>query len=193
MNWQNRVNDQKSSHVMIVKRYPNRKLYDTEARHYIALEDIVNSLQEGKEVRVVDYATGEDLTAQVLSQAIAGREKKQSGFIPRPVLAGLIQAGGTTLEVMRRAMLLPLDLFRHVDEEIQRRIEILIQQGVLTEAEGMQWVEKLLSVSPRKLTDTLFEQEIGRIVAEQGVPTRDEFQHLVEQVDEIAHKLDSLP
>jgi polyhydroxyalkanoate synthesis regulator phasin len=129
----------------------------------------------------------------VLSQAIAGREKKQSGFIPRPVLAGLIQAGGTTLEVMRRAMLLPLDLFRHMDEEIQRRIEILIQQGVLTEAEGMQWLEKLLSVSPRKLTDTILEQEVGRIVAEQGVPTRDEFQHLVEQVDEIAHKLDRLP
>jgi polyhydroxyalkanoate synthesis repressor PhaR len=177
---------------MIIKRYPNRKLYDTEARRYITLNGVAELLRQGGDVRVVDYATGEDLTAQVLSQVIAGQEKKRGGFIPRPVLAGLVKTGGATLDVIRRAMLLPLDLIRHVDEEIQRRVEILIRQGELTEAEGMQWLDRLLAVSPPQVTDRIIEREIGRIMAEQGVPSRNEIQRLMEQVDALAKKLEEL-
>jgi polyhydroxyalkanoate synthesis repressor PhaR len=177
---------------MIIKRYPNRKLYNTAASQYITLDEIAELLRGGKEVSVVDSATGEDMTAQVLSQVIAGQEKRRGGYIPGPVLAGLVQAGDATLDVMRRAMLLPLDLFRHVDEEIQRRIEALVKQGDLTQAEGMLWLERLLTLSPRKATDLAIEREIRRIMADQGVPTHDEFQHLVEQVDALADKLDEL-
>ena len=141
---------------------------------------------------MVDSATGEDLTAQVLSQVIAGQEKRRGGYIPGPVLAGLVQAGDATLDVMRRAMLLPLDLFRHVDEEIQRRIEALVKQGDLTEAEGMQWLERLLALSPRKATDLAIEREIRKIMAEQDAPTHEDFQRLAEQVDALATKLDEI-
>jgi len=177
---------------MIIKRYPNRKLYNTAASQYITLEEIAELLRGGKEVNVVDSTSGEDLTAQVLSQVIAGQEKRRGGSIPGPVLAGLVQAGDATLDVMRRAMLLPLDLFRHVDEEIQRRIETLVKQGVLTEAEGLQWLDRLLALSPRKATDLAIEREIRRTMVEQGLPTHEEFQRLVEQVDRLANKLDEI-
>ena len=177
---------------MLIKRYPNRKLYDTRARRYVTLEGVAELLRKGEEVHVVDYATGEDFTAQVLSQVIAGQEKKQSGFVPRPVLAGLIQAGGTTLDVMRRAMLLPLDLLRHVDEDIQRRVEILVQRGELTEVEGMHWLEKLLALSPRMVSDAFVEGEIERVMSEQGTPTHQDFQHLLEEVDALTKKLDDI-
>jgi len=177
---------------MLIKRYPNRKMYNTEAKCYITLAGVAELQRQGEEVRVVDYASGEDLTAQVLSQVIVGQEKKQSGFIPRPVLAGLVQAGGATLDGLRRAMLLPLDLIRNVDEEIQRRIETLIQQGEVTEAEGMHWLDRLLAIAPRLVTDTVIEREIGKIISEQGVPTREEFHRLMEQVDALAKKLDEL-
>ena len=48
---------------MLIKRYPNRKLYDTAARRYITLEGVAELLRRDEEVHVVDYATGEDLTA----------------------------------------------------------------------------------------------------------------------------------
>jgi polyhydroxyalkanoate synthesis repressor PhaR len=177
---------------MLIKRYPNRKLYETEAKRYITHEHVAELLRQGEEVRVVDYATGEDLTSQVLSQVIAEQEKKRGGFVPRPVLTGLIQAGGATLEVMRRAMLLPLDLLSHVDEEIQRRIEILIQQGELTEAEGMHWLERLLAVGPRLATEAAIEREIRKIIDEQDVPNHEEFERLEGQVDGLAAKLDDI-
>lgn len=177
---------------MLIKRYPNRKLYNTQSRHYITLDGITDLLQEGVEVHVVDYASGEDVTAQVLSQVIANQEKKRGGFLPRPVLAGLVQAGGATLDGLRRAMLLPLDILRQVDEEIQHRIETLIKQGEVTEDEGMHWLDRLLSVSSRHISDVVIEREIKKIMVEQAIPTREEFQLAMGQVDALLKKLDEL-
>jgi len=177
---------------MLIKRYPNRKLYNTETKRYITLDGIADLLRENAEVHVVDYATGEDVTAQVFSQVIAGQEKKRSGFIPRPVLAGLVQAGGATLDGLRRAMFLPLDILRQVDEEIQHRIETLIQRGDVTQEEGMHWLDRLLLVSPRPGTEVMIEREVRKVMAEQAVPTQVEFLQLMEQLDSLAGKLDAL-
>lgn len=177
---------------MLIKRYPNRKLYNTESKRYITLEKIADLLRANVEIHVVDYASGEDVTAQVLSQVIVGQEKKRSGFIPRPVLAGLVQAGGATLDGLRRAMLLPLDILRQVDEEIQHRIETLIKKGEVTEAEGMYWLDRLLSVSPRLETEIIIEREVKKIMAEQAVPTWEEFQRIMNQVDSLSKKVEDL-
>ena len=63
---------------MIIKRYPNRKLYDTEAKQYITLEGIASVIRSGQEVQVIDHVTWEDLTALTLSQIILEQEKRQS-------------------------------------------------------------------------------------------------------------------
>ena len=68
--------------MTMIKRYPNRKLYDTEAKQYITLSGIAELIRQGGDIQVSDYATGEDLTALTLSQIIFEQEKKQSGFLP---------------------------------------------------------------------------------------------------------------
>lgn len=59
-----------------IKRYPNRKLYDTEAKRYVTLEQITQQIQQGHEVQVIDYETGEDLTNVTFSQIIFEQEKR---------------------------------------------------------------------------------------------------------------------
>jgi polyhydroxyalkanoate synthesis regulator phasin len=89
-------------------------------------------------------------------------------------------------------MLLPLDILRQVDDEIQHRIETLIKQGEVTEDEGMHWLDRLLSVSPRHISDVAIEREIKKIIVEQAIPTREEFQLVMGQVDALLKKLDEL-
>jgi polyhydroxyalkanoate synthesis repressor PhaR len=113
----------------LIKRYPNRKLYNTEAKQYITLDQIANLIREGNRITVVDHATGEDLTAVTLSQVILEQERKRRGFLPQSVLMGLIEAGGDTLVTLRHALARPLDLARHVDEEIEKRVQILISRS----------------------------------------------------------------
>src|SRR3954452_8993342 len=84
------------SATKIVKRYANRKLYDTERSCYVTLEDISVMIKAGDEVRVVDNKSGEDLTSVTLAQIIFETEKKKS-FMPLSLLRGLIQEGGDAL------------------------------------------------------------------------------------------------
>jgi polyhydroxyalkanoate synthesis repressor PhaR len=89
----------------VIKRYPNRKLYDTEAKSYVTLDQITQLIRNGEEIQVVDHESGEDLTNLTLTQIILEQEKKSSdGFVPRVLLTGLIRTGGDTLEQMRRSL-----------------------------------------------------------------------------------------
>ena len=93
----------------VIKRYPNRKLYNTEAKKYVTLAQIAHLIRDGQDVQVVDHSTGEDLTALTLTQVILEQERRQSGFLPQTVLTGLIQAGGDRLSNLRRALASPLE------------------------------------------------------------------------------------
>ena len=81
------------SATKIVKRYANRKLYDTERSCYVTLDDIAIMIRAGDEVRVIDNKSGEDLTSVTLAQIIFETEKKNS-FMPLSLLRGLIQDSG---------------------------------------------------------------------------------------------------
>jgi polyhydroxyalkanoate synthesis repressor PhaR len=177
----------------VIKRYPNRKLYDTEEKRYITLAEIAALIREGQEVSVVDHASGEDLTALTLTQVILEQERKRSGFLPQSVLTGLIRAGGETMGTLRRNLASPLDLARQVDEEIERRLQGLMSRGELAAEEGRRLRQKLLEPRlPVTNTPQLSEEELERVLDEQGVPTHEDLQGILEQLDTLAAKLDEI-
>ena len=69
----------------VIKKYANRKLYDTFSRRYVTLEVIAELLRDGHEVRVVDRTSGEDITAVTLSQILLDLERQRRG--PQPEAA----------------------------------------------------------------------------------------------------------
>lgn len=183
--------------MIVIKRYPNRKLYDTSVKRYITLEGIADLIRDGEEVQVLDHMTGEDLTALTLTQIIFEQEKKQSGFLPRSVLTGLVKAGGETIATLRRTLALPLDMLLQVDEEIERRVYSLIRQGDLEEAEGRLFLAKLLAQgmsSGGRSGRSVFltETEIEQYLASRGVPTKEDFHQLGHQLDILASALEGL-
>ena len=177
--------------MIIIKRYPNRKLYNTSAKQYITLEGVAHLIREGEEVQILDHATGEDLTALTLTQIIFEQEKKEGGFLPRSVLTGLVQSGGQTLSTLRRTLASPLNLRLHVDMEIERRLSSLVASGQLTEEESSMMKEKLLSTST-SIQDTTIpsEEELEQLLINRGVPTRDDLLELSNRLDDLFAKLD---
>lgn len=77
-----------------IKRYENRKLYDTTASEYVSLDDIAELVRSGETVEVVDNATGEDLTAQTLTQIILEEGKDGHQVIPSDLLHQLLRRSG---------------------------------------------------------------------------------------------------
>jgi len=76
----------------VIKRYANRKLYDTERSCYVTLEEISQMIKEGEDVRVVDNKSKDDLTAVTLAQIIVEEEKKVQKM-PLKLLRSIIQSG----------------------------------------------------------------------------------------------------
>lgn len=177
----------------LIKRYPNRKLYDTEAKQYITLEGIAVLIRKGEEITVIDHATGEDLTTLTLTQIIVELEKKQIGLVPRAVLAGLIQAGGDRLSAFQRTLAMPFNTLLQFDEEIRRRIQVLVYRGDLSEREGQSLQEKLLNQAiPEGRSQQVSDADIERALAIHQVPTRQDLQLLTDQLEELSMKLDEL-
>jgi polyhydroxyalkanoate synthesis repressor PhaR len=78
----------------IIKRYANRKLYDTEHSRYVTLDQISEMIRNGDDVKIVDNKTKEDLTTVTLAQIIFEEEKKQRSFLPLSAMRNIIQSGG---------------------------------------------------------------------------------------------------
>ena len=77
---------------MVIKKYENRRLYDTSASRYVNLDDVARIVREGGEVQVVDARTGEDLTRVILTQIIMEDAKGHESGLPLELLRKLIVA-----------------------------------------------------------------------------------------------------
>lgn len=88
----------KDRKTIIIKRYQNRKLYDTQNSTYVTLEDIGNMIRRGDDVRVIDNKTKDDLTSVTLTQIIFEEEKRKKSLLPLPTLKSIIRGGGDAIK-----------------------------------------------------------------------------------------------
>jgi polyhydroxyalkanoate synthesis repressor PhaR len=101
----------------IIKRYANRKLYDTEHSRYVTLDQISEMIRNGDDVKIVDNKTKEDLTTVTLAQIIFEEEKKQRSFLPLGAMRNIIQSGGQWFAEAQRRVQSILPGKRKGDEE----------------------------------------------------------------------------
>ena len=85
------------SERILLKKYANRRLYDTEKNAYITLSQVADLIREGRQVKVEDAKTQEDVTAYILTQVVLEEAKSKSILLPVPLLHLIIQYGDTVL------------------------------------------------------------------------------------------------
>ena len=79
--------------VAVIKKYSNRRLYDSAKKKYITLEDISDIIKSGKEIQVIDTQTKEDITKLILIQTILENEKNKEDILPASFLHSIIKYG----------------------------------------------------------------------------------------------------
>ena len=84
-----------------IKRYRNRKLYNTVTKRYITLDDVGELIRGGGEIMVTDSTSGEDVTALILTQIIMGQERRGQGIFSHGLLIELIRARLDTLAAVK--------------------------------------------------------------------------------------------
>lgn len=105
--------------MVVVKKYSNRRLYDTEESRYVTLEEMADKIRAGTDVRVVDAKTGEDLTQATLAQIIV-ESRGAARLLPVPLLTQLIRMGDDALaEFLGRYMTFALEMYLQAKQGAQ--------------------------------------------------------------------------
>jgi polyhydroxyalkanoate synthesis repressor PhaR len=121
------VGAQPANPPVVVKKYANRRLYNTEASSYVTLDDLANMVRQGRDFVVYDAKSGEDITRSVLTQIIVEEEAKGRNLLPESFLRQLIGFYGHSLQA-----LLPNYLenamagFARQQEQLRRSMEQLM-------------------------------------------------------------------
>lgn len=145
----------------IIKRYANRKLYDTEHSRYVTLDQISEMIRNGDDVKIVDNKTKEDLTTVTLAQIIFEEEKKQRSFMPLHAMRNIIQSGGEWFA------------------EAQRKIQNILPSKRREEGEDDEAAASVEEAEPT-----------GDGVADEAMLKKRSLQSLREWVDHSRHRLD---
>jgi polyhydroxyalkanoate synthesis repressor PhaR len=133
-----------SESVRIVKKYQNRKLYDTQDSCYVTLDGIAKMIRRGEEIVVIDNNSKNDVTALILTQVLYEQEKTNQSVLPVPILKNIIKSGSNNLfEFMQKYVLGALDAQVKAQKDMSKHIERLVKAGDLTSNEGETLINQL--------------------------------------------------
>ncbi|MBN8555112.1 MAG: hypothetical protein J0L93_06695 [Deltaproteobacteria bacterium] len=133
-----------SESIRIIKKYQNRKLYDTQDSCYVTLDGIAKMIREGEEIVVIDNNTKDDVTALILTQVLYEQEKTNQSVLPVSILKNIIKSASNNLyEFMQKFILGSLTSTAKTLEEMQIHIDRLVKKGELNSQEGAALINQI--------------------------------------------------
>ncbi len=166
--------------AILIKRYANRKLYNTESSRYITLKGISELVREGHDICVIDNETGEEITPIVLSQILVDDQRENRGdresAVSGTLLTELIQRGGDALySLVRRGV---GDVETNLNEMRDN-----VRRWIRTPADGTRF-------DSSEITQTVH-NAVERVLRVADLPTRGDLEALNKNLERLASALDN--
>ena len=141
--------------VILIKKYGNRRLYDTASSRYVNLDDLAAHIRAGGEVQVVDAKTGQDLTRVILTQIITEDAKDKPTGLPLELLRQLIMASDEVRqEFLMWYLKSAFDTYQKLQDTVQDRLT-QVQSAILSPVDMMKrFLGTAVSAPPRMDTES---------------------------------------
>lgn len=179
----------------IIKRYPNRKMYDTEESRYVNLDELAAMIREGIEVRVVDHKSGEDVTGMVLAQILYEEERRKQGTLSTDVMQRIVRFGEENLGPwLQRVFSTTEHPLQSVRGEVEDHVRKLVEKGQLTAEEANRFMREWVDLTSRSLEEwqqKVDERVVGVFDRVTGIPSaRGKLDELLARIDLMEKRLD---
>jgi polyhydroxyalkanoate synthesis repressor PhaR len=146
--------------TVVIKKYGNRRLYDTAASRYVNLDDIAGFVRQGKDVQVVDAKTGQDLTRVTLTQVIMEDAKDKPTGLPLELLRQLVIASDEVRqEFVMWYLKSAFDAYQKVQDAVQSRLGE-VQSAIVS---PMDMMKKFLGEAPSAQPGAHAEPELDKL------------------------------
>ena len=180
----------------IIKKYLNRKLYDTKEKKYVNLSEISRLIREGIDLKVIDNHSKKDITPLVLAQIIVEQEKTKKIMLPSLLSPlNLLGKGGESMLFLTKKMLLAgIGILSLTREKAEKIAEDLIKRGEINNSESKEFVMELLDKAEKeknKLIEKIkpdIEKEIEKI----NYSLKDSVVNLEKKIDDLSNKIEQI-
>lgn len=187
-----------SDDVIIIKKYANRRLYNTRSSSYITLDFLAKLTREGKDFQVVDAKSGDDITHNILTQIIMEEESSGQQMLPVGFLRELISMYGNSMQSMIPQYLeASMDAFRKNQEKFHTAMEGSIKNSPFAQLarQNLAMFEAASSAfTPRKDKGAAAPAQPGgaQVPATTSASSEDEIATLKAQLSAMQRKIDDL-
>ncbi len=132
--------------MRVIKRYRNRRLYDTESSRTVTQFDVARMIREGHQVQVIDSATGEDITVSVLGRIMQSEASRWDDIVEsKELLRKMIIAGGEkSMSILKNTVLASIGALQVTKTKAEKIIDELIKKGELDKSDRKKAVMELL-------------------------------------------------
>jgi polyhydroxyalkanoate synthesis repressor PhaR len=176
----------------VIKRYTNRKLYDTDQSRYVTLDDIAKLIRDNEEVRVIDNETQDDLTAVTFAQIILEEEKRKTNLVSVPFLRKLIHSGEAAVQDLSDQAKRAFDQIGDFTGRAGGRVREAVEEGgraideAIEESRGL--ASDLLSLPQKRLEalQDIAQKQVDRIRHSPSL------QREIERLEKSIHSIEQL-
>jgi len=153
---------------LLIKRYASRRLYNTETSDYVTLEDIAGFIRAGREVKIVDLKSGDELTRQYLLQIVAEHESKGESVLPINVLTDLVRSYTTqATSVVPQFLAQSFEMFR---DSQSKWVENMQSINPMTKMPGFEAVQAQQEAFIKAMTGSVGKQWSAAEADQEGKP-----------------------
>lgn len=175
--------------MRLIKRYSNRKLYDTLAKSYITLESIAHLVLQDEKIQIIENDTGEDITAVILSQIIAERTRKNQAYSPSLLIELIKKGSGSMYGYARKIGQIIGEKAYSVEEEIEQKVKKLVsKEEEMPRKEIPQILEKPYLSKIEEQIETAMEKVLSKV----NIPSKKEITNLTDMVNYLAERIQIL-
>lgn len=175
-----------------IKKYVNRKMYDTTDKKYISMAQLAELIKSGEEVSIIDNRTGEDLTASIVSRLI-GRDKKEKGSVVSPrIMMQLLRKGGDTLtDYAKRYTSLWQNALTMAEDEVDKRVGTLVKNKELSRSEGSRLKQEITGYrdSLKSWIGERVDRSINEALNAMNLASRDQVEALSVKIDKLGKEV----
>jgi polyhydroxyalkanoate synthesis repressor PhaR len=176
-----------------IKKYANRKLYDTTDKKYISRTRLSELIKQGKDILIIDNETGEDLTASIVSNLIATTRGKAGGTVSSGVLIQLFRKGGNALtDYAKRYVSFWQRSFTMAEDEIDEMVKKLVKSKEITTSEGTRLKREIMgfTTSLKEWISDAVDKRLKDVLAATNLATKDQVSKLNIRIQILEKKLE---
>ena len=183
--------------IRIIKRYKNRRLYDSEEKKTIKLEDLAKLVKEDVDFKVIDSRTKKDVTLSVLTKVLSESvtEDKRNLKQPSKLIRLLIARGGEiTVDFFKKSLLFGLGVFDLTKEKAEKLVDEMVKRGEMSQSDKAKAVTELLKGHEERMKKlkTKIDERVEKITEKVRGKEKDELAKLHKKLDDLTKVVEKL-